>query len=450
MHRIPSLLVPLIAASVILSVLNSPPATADSTDLVRYGGKPEIPAACAAEYNEAITLAVLFEGDFSAPSVEPQTCTVTALALTPRALTILREAELGTAVAPVSTENRTRGKLVTVPRISSELAANSKAASLRRSAEDTLSYGQLRSLANDIAQLIIDTYGADGGLVLESGIDELTGKAHVLLRSHPASLEGLVRASFGTKYYIITVDPNAHPESTTSRAYDGSPHSGGALIYTTYSGVTTKCTSGFMWNTGRPDAIVTAGHCAPNGGVGTIGPDWYEVYSGTRENWNRGVGTVSMNGIEFGDIAMGYVRSGTLAPRGRIYVGGSSSNTLRTVGGKWTRYPKAGDQYCVGGAVTGEACGYVVQGGAPQDIYYSDEHGNLTGEIIKRAWRGRKNSGACTTSGDSGGPLYTVAADGKVWAYGYHSGGSSGSYCTSIFTAQYDADLLLPGNIIIG
>lgn len=40
MHRIPSLLVPLIAASVVLSVLNSPPATADSTDLIRHGAKP--------------------------------------------------------------------------------------------------------------------------------------------------------------------------------------------------------------------------------------------------------------------------------------------------------------------------------------------------------------------------------------------------------------------------
>lgn len=365
-------------------------------------------------------------------------CAVELPVISDSGMKLFTASQRGPIEAPVTPEVAASGKRVMIASLAPGVRP------VRPSGERLKSYEELEELGRKTALEIVSGFPGEA-LVIESGVDLATGRASVLMSALPSKVQSLFAKRSYASDLLFVVDESAAPASLSSRDSDPSPHSGGAKIRVPAGG----CTSGFMWNTGRPDAIVFAGHCAPAGGWGSIGPDSIEIYSGSRENWDDGVGTVSMNGLAIGDIAMGYIRSGYLVNRGRIYVGGVSSNSLRTVGGVWGRYPMAGDQYCTGGASFGELCGYVVQAGGPVNAFYIDQATNqFTGEA-RRVWVGRKSSGACSGPGDSGGPVYTVATDGKVWAKGYISGANR-SACRNYFTSQVDADTLLPGGVIVG
>lgn len=198
--------------------------------------------------------------------------------------------------------------------------------------------------------------------------------------------------------------------------------------------------------------MVTAAHCFPSGGnASTPAMSMGTVASGSEESWTNGTGTVLMTGetTYAGDQALIRIYSGK-SSWAFIYRGGAGSTTYSSVSGKWSRSPQQNDQYCTGGRVSGEQCGWVVQWSAAGNYTYSN------GEVARRVWRGDKR-GYCIQGGDSGGPVYTVN-DGVVAAKGVISGaggfGGSDSFagaldtpCRTIFTDIWDVHYSQPGDI---
>jgi hypothetical protein len=258
-------------------------------------------------------------------------------------------------------------------------------------------------------------------------------------------------STYSASSIAVRVIDDATKSWPSSRGSDSSPFWGGALINPR------GCSSGFSWHYGSTQMMLTAGHCAPTGEaiVWTPAANMGSVTSGTEESWNTGVGTVYMgpDTTYRGDLAL--IRlfdQRSSAPV--IYRGGPSSNTGATVGERWNRSPYASDEYCTGGRVSGEVCGWLVGWYAPGNYYYDN------GETAKRVWLGQKY-GACSQGGDSGGPVYTVRSDGKIAAKGIISGaggfGGSDSYatwpeemCRSVFTDIYDAYYGFPGDVTTG
>jgi streptogrisin C len=196
------------------------------------------------------------------------------------------------------------------------------------------------------------------------------------------------------------------------READNSPFYGGAHIDPR------GCTSGFAWHSGSTEMMLTAGHCYPTGGsISTPTSSMGRVSSGTEENWTSGTGTVLMTGetTNRGDLAMIRISSGQ-SSSSRIYRGGPGSTTAANVSGKWSRSPSQGDEYCTGGRVAGEVCGWKVKWAAAGNHFY-----NGSNETARRVWRGEKR-GDCIQGGDSGGPVYTVNSSGAVAAKGIISG----------------------------
>lgn len=130
-----------------------------------------------------------------------------------------------------------------------------------------------------------------------------------------------------------------------------------------------------------------------------------------------------------------------------------------SVGGVWGRKSVNGDQYCMGGARTGETCGWRVY---QYDIryYYFNGDGSPAGSVYP-VTRGHKATGTGHGGGDSGGAVYTVDSAGKAWAKGIHSGGvfsggatknpascTSANPCVEVFTEMYWANQVFPGDVM--
>lgn len=230
------------------------------------------------------------------------------------------------------------------------------------------------------------------------------------------------------------------------RDNDVSPFLGGASLI--------GCTSGFSWQSGTTEMMLTAGHCYPAGGsVSTPATSMGNVTSGTRENWQNGTGTVLFPSASThrGDIALIQVNSGK-GSIDRIFTGGPGSSSTALVIAKFPSSPSEGDQYCTGGRTSGEQCGWRVESDAAGNFFYS-----ATDETARRVWIGRKY-GRCIIGGDSGGPVYTVNGGGQILAKGTISGatGYGGSdnisqfpdrKCTNVFTDIYDAFVSFPGDL---
>lgn len=226
------------------------------------------------------------------------------------------------------------------------------------------------------------------------------------------------------------------------RMSDTSPYYGGARINAPAGG----CSSGLPWKIGASSFMLTAGHCVPNGGTTTSpsGAVMGSTANGTGENWAPGWGTAWIPGDNQyrGDLALIAI-SGSQTVAGRIYRGGISSTTSSAVAGKWYRSPQVGDQFCSGGTRSGELCGWVVQAA-------NVVHEYSTGEILRSGFRATR-SGSCIIGGDSGGPAFTVQADGKLSAKRIISGSnSSSSSCTAWFTDVWHAVYLWSGNVATG
>jgi len=247
---------------------------------------------------------------------------------------------------------------------------------------------------------------------------------------------------FGTEAIAVRYDPNHQRPVPQARENDTS--SGGFYGGANLNG----CTSGFPWISGSTYYMVTAGHCFPSGGNASTPAEYMGwVTSGSRENWNSGTGTVFLpnESVYRGDIALVQVQSPKQVA-GRIYRGGYNSSSSGPVKGMWSRQAATGDQYCSGGRVTGEQCGWSVTR-VRFDIRYS------TGEWARNINEGKKQA-QCTKGGDSGGPVYTVRSDGGIVAKGIHTAGAGGGSdqwggyldpCYEYFTDIWQAYYGFPG-----
>ncbi|MDR1806827.1 MAG: S1 family peptidase [Propionibacteriaceae bacterium] len=159
--------------------------------------------------------------------------------------------------------------------------------------------------------------------IVSTGIDA-SGRVVLTVREMTAPLAGKVIEEFGVEVVVVNVDAN-FTALPADRASDTSPYYGGARITTPSGG---GCTSGFAWTYSNP-MMLTAGHCSPNGGTYTSpsGKVMGTVTSGSRENWDAGVGTVYFSGqtVHRGDLALISLASG-VSSSGRIFTGLSQSS----------------------------------------------------------------------------------------------------------------------------
>jgi hypothetical protein len=173
----------------------------------------------------------------------------------------------------------------------------------------------------------------------------------------------------------------------TSRDDDWAPWKGGATIVNPNQG--TACTSGFGVRNGSASYLLTAAHCGQAGQrfqdptgeyIGTIGP----------RNQDHDVELVPTSSVD-----------------GYVYVGTPTANVAALVGGwDWTF---VGEYLCQSGVTSsrelgGPVCNLKIL------FYYADREDLVEAE--------QTDGQPAARPGDSGGPLYSVAADGRVIAAG--------------------------------
>ncbi|WP_392957648.1 DNRLRE domain-containing protein [Streptomyces sp. LN245] len=257
---------------------------------------------------------------------------------------------------------------------------------------------------------------------------------------------------YGTDAVAVHLTPGLDTvEPQANRQYDSSPYYGGARIYSEKTGNTASwCTAGFTWKYNSKWYMVTAGHCTTGNGA-ILNPAQTD-YIGpvVRDNWKNGYGSVKLSGQNYysGDLSLFRVESGSSATP-RIYKGGKTSSSSRSVHGYWKRWAQSGDQVCTGGMMTGELCGWKVTD-TQATVHYT------TGSTAKNVVIAKKTSGSCSISGDSGAPVYTVDSNGRAIAKGILSGGGGGGSdnsggfldpCYLMFTDIGLANSAFPGTV---
>ncbi|MGI5242995.1 trypsin-like peptidase domain-containing protein [Dactylosporangium sp. CA-139066] len=266
-------------------------------------------------------------------------------------------------------------------------------------------------------------------------------------------LDGLA-ARYGTELIAVRYEQPTDRGRLQARENDtsgGLGFYGGANLQGTNTG--SGCTSGFSWYSGTTNYMLTAGHCFHSGGgAWTPAENMGFVTPGSRENWLSGTGTQFFTGQStyYGDLALVELSNGRHSA-GKIYSGGQNSTSSRTVAEMWSRSPARGDQFCSGGRLSGEQCGWVVQ-------QTGFDYRLSTGEWVRTTTAAYKYSGTCSIPGDSGGPVYTIRGDGAVAAKGIWSwggGGVNGSGtslipCSGGFTDIWFAYYGLPGFLRTG
>ncbi len=298
------------------------------------------------------------------------------------------------------------------------------------------SFAHLERIKHDIVDLKeADLPGANA--IVASYVDEENNR--VVIQAFAATqdmLRGIVSRYGPSSVAVHLKEELSVSREPAARNDDKAPFYGGANI---------GCTTGFPYRRGSYTYMVTAGHCYSSGGTATTsgGLRLGTVTSGSRENWTAGVGTVRLTGDTryLGDLALintsSWLTGGT--PNGSapyIYRGPAGSAAYSRIGGVDFTY--RGDQYCTGGAVTGEQCAWYV------DEIFTD-YKYTTAGLVRNVAIGTKRR-YCIRGGDSGGPVYNVQADGSVRAKGIISGvtglGGSDHYigvfetgeCVNVFT----------------
>jgi streptogrisin D len=177
------------------------------------------------------------------------------------------------------------------------------------------------------------------------------------------------------------------PLEQTSRDDDWAPWKGGATIVNPDQG--TACTSGFGVRNGSASYILTAAHCGQAGqrftdargeSIGTIGP----------RNQDHDVELVPTSSVD-----------------GYVYVGTPTDNVVVPVEGwGWTF---VGEYLCQSGVTSSRELGRPVCN-LKVLFYYADREDLVEAEQTEGQTAARP--------GDSGGPIYSIAASGKLVAKG--------------------------------
>jgi hypothetical protein len=299
------------------------------------------------------------------------------------------------------------------------------------------SYAQLERIKHD-ATFLVQAGLPDANAIYKTAPDFQHNRIIVTVDRTSDPLFAALASRYGTQAVAVRVEPNPPRFGPATRDSDSSPFWGGAKLN---APVGTPCTSGFSWD--FPDAMVSAGHCAPNGGTfSTPVQPMGNVTPNSEESWSAGVGTVPLDGesVNRGDISL--IRMNPDRDSGAaIYTGPSGSGTSKIVREKWWRSPLVGDLFCTGGHVSGEQCDWSVTEVGVDRLYFS------TNEWARNVNEGHKPAG-CIQSGDSGGPVYTVRPDDGIAAKGIISGANGGvPDCKVVFTDIWEAYGGFPGDL---
>lgn len=319
--------------------------------------------------------------------------------------------------------------------------------------QTTTSRAVLDSIADAAIELSKDPQFEEAD-IWRTWVDRDNGRVVVTAAHLTDGLAARLVADFGTDLVAVTEQPNPQARTTNGRLLDRSPHRGGNRIITPVAGGDyVSCTGGFSWWLSAAKSgpgMLTAGHCAPYGGAVKADTAFGNITSMTRENWTPGVGSALLPGEKAyrGDMALIQLYSGrSIVPS--IYRGAANSSSTSTVSEMWSRRAAPGDQFCTGGSMAGEICGWVVDKvGVQQKV----EGGAISRNVVVS----KSKQGWCVQVGDSGGPVFTVTPKGTIAAKGLISttaGGGSDSYggvldpCTTGFTDIWDPYVGFPGKL---
>ncbi|MFB9509918.1 DNRLRE domain-containing protein [Streptomyces aurantiacus] len=285
------------------------------------------------------------------------------------------------------------------------------------------SQAELQSIVDEIL-LLTDEEVPGASQLVTAAVDAQTNRVVVEVPEGDDTVADALGLRYGTDTVAVRVSPGVEAlQNTASRYTDVSPFKGGAA----YEPVRVvngnlsdgwRCTTAFAWTHQGNPYMLSAGHCTTgNGFMDSWNPEL--TFAGVAyDNWNNSKGSVKVAGKSYysGDLVTGEVYENKYNVSARVYKGGSHGTQTRRVQNRWTTRSKVGQQFCSGGSTTGEVCGWKVTSGK-LTIKYGD------GTVIKNATRAKKNSGTCDYPGDSGGAIYTVLANGHVYAKGVISGG---------------------------
>lgn len=286
----------------------------------------------------------------------------------------------------------------------------------------------------------------DGDLIVQTQPDAEHDRVLVTIERYSAALVRALARRYGAAAIAVRVRPGRDRLQAGGRGAEVNPYWGGAWVNVG----STLCTSGFSWLVPGTQAMLTAGHCAPDGGTLMAGTENIGSITDARENWNVDTGTEAGNG----DFALAYITPGKKAGD-LMYRGDAAGVHGYPVRELWSRRAAVGDQYCTGGRVTGELCGWSVTATGVNHRYMPTIF-DFNGPVILNSVEGSK-LGYCTQQGDSGGPVYTVRSDNGIAAKGITSGGGGGltdhyggsiDPCKHWFSDLYDAVALFGGSVL--
>ncbi|WP_344661095.1 S1 family peptidase [Catenulispora subtropica] len=411
------------------SVAHAASRTLDTHGITVLMSRPAPAAVLTADQSAALDAAELQSendpSDFSFPYVDRKTGTVVVTSATASGRS--RMAALASRPLPSRGEADPKGGLPkratpAVPRRVADVGHSR--AYLQRIMDEAIGVGPLATVGADYPD------PEQGKVVLEVTALSQAHLDDLAKRYDPAALE-------------IVVAPRAI-SSTQGRWNDSSPFRGGDAVRAPNG----SCTGGFPWHSwdgsAWHDYLLTAGHCGPRGGTVQVDSDYATMGSmqGLQSSWTAGTGSWQLPNMSYftGDIGLIHIENGQNAVP-QIYVGDYVSSNVATVKQMWTQRPSVGDQYCTGGAYSGELCGWVTTA-ARSNWTYSD------GTVARNVSWGTRG-GACTQAGDSGGTVYTVRSDGGIAAKGIHDGGGtySNGTCVEIYSDIFDAYYAYPGNL---
>lgn len=196
--------------------------------------------------------------------------------------------------------------------------------------------------------------------------------------------------------------------TTGTRQNDGDPWWGGSAMIRPIDPTTSVyCSTAFSVLDGAYGRLLSAAHCDLSGDLAWTDGTRVDMFS---------LGGSTVWAVPASDSLLLDPVGGT---QGKVHVGGIASSTYKKVAGSATN--SVGDPVCTGGANSGEHCGDLT---IISDAAVGSCNGYTCTMIVA------SSSSVSVVAGDSGGPVYSLNADGRVTAKGVISAGLTSTRST--------------------